>query len=1179
MDKPLISKKAVKKLQKFLSVGLAVTTTLWLSGVMLIVPIALRAQVAVSEGDLVRGPDGIKVYIVNDKAHGTYSGWKRHIFNPAVFGLYGHLKWENIKSVDQATIDAYQTSDIYRAVGDSKVYQTAADGVKKWFDMTAEQFAAQGYSWDQVFIVNGAERDYYSTGVSITSGTTTTTTTTTTISGTGLTVGLALDTPATNVVVQNAAKVGFTKVNFTASNDGDVVVDSLTVKRIGPSQDSNFSELILVDAATNKQIGAEKTLTSEHQVVFTDDFTVTKGTTRSIILAGNMASTLQASEQASLSLTAVAAKSGVVVTGTLPITGNYMTMNATLTIGTATIADGGLKPSDSTQKVGTTAYTFASLKITSATEDIDVSSIRWYQNGTAADADLKNMELKSDGVVVGSKIVDVANKEAIFNFSPAIKIAKGLNKEFSLRGDIVAGSGRTIDWVIDKKTDITVKGKTYGYEITPTYSNSTSPYYNGDDETTIATGSLTISKGTLASLNAASGGSQQELGKFKFNSQGEKSIVTRMVIYATSTVGITNLTNLTMYDASGNVVAGPADPSVVTGQTTQGRATTTDTVIFPVGISEYTIKGNLNTSFTNNSTIQLGIAMPSGTMTVKGETTNNSITAAPTSDITGDTVTVKAGVLSISTSTTPAAQNVIAGTSGFTFANFVLDATNSGEDVRVTQLATVLKTSANSIQTDLQNVQLYDGATALEPVVQPTAVAATTATTTFTLTNPITVTKGTSKTITLKAEISSSSSASRTFAYGCNGSSCATVTGASTATTVTPTVTNSDGQTMTVQTSGSLTVATDAANPVSGLVYGSQTGATVGEVRMTATNEDIDVTMLSFGTSNINSGSLTNEVGKFWLYDGGTAVASQSPTTSSQVTFTITAGNLRILKGSTGKMVTVKADFNDIGDSFAGNSGRGIALALTEDSYEAKGISSGVNLGASSKSGTYTGNSFTLYKSYPTISSPSAVSGTLSTGVQNIFRFTVAANSHGDIAIYRSSFSITTSTATVTSFTLYENPGASEVPLFNNASRTVDKSYVDGTGGTGGVYGIAASSSLFDTGSDGVANGGEFRPISAGTSKIFELRGNVTGPLVSGSQVQVQLLGDDAFPTTYPLPAMGSVGGPSAGIGTQVDKDFIWSDLRYGNNSTTATQTAEWTNGFRVPGLSPNTSTAQTLTK
>src|SRR3989344_929193 len=65
-----------------------------------------------TEGDLIRGPDGIKLYIVN--AH----GFKRHIFNPTVFNMYGHLKWDKIKSVNQQIIDALKTSDFYRADGD-----------------------------------------------------------------------------------------------------------------------------------------------------------------------------------------------------------------------------------------------------------------------------------------------------------------------------------------------------------------------------------------------------------------------------------------------------------------------------------------------------------------------------------------------------------------------------------------------------------------------------------------------------------------------------------------------------------------------------------------------------------------------------------------------------------------------------------------------------------------------------------------------------------------------------------------------------------------------------------------------------------------------------------------------------------------------------------------------------
>ena len=124
----------------------------------------VTSAVDLREGDLIRGPDGIKVYIINDK------GYKRHIFNPAIFNMYGHLKWGNIKEVSQVTLDLYAVSDLYRADSDPKVYsleeidEVRGVAIKHWLDMTPAKFGAEGYVWGQVFVVNEKERDYYQTG-------------------------------------------------------------------------------------------------------------------------------------------------------------------------------------------------------------------------------------------------------------------------------------------------------------------------------------------------------------------------------------------------------------------------------------------------------------------------------------------------------------------------------------------------------------------------------------------------------------------------------------------------------------------------------------------------------------------------------------------------------------------------------------------------------------------------------------------------------------------------------------------------------------------------------------------------------------------------------------------------------------------------------------------------------
>ena len=119
----------------------------------------------IPEGSLVRGPDGIKVWIVN------YHGYKRHIFNPAVFNMYGHFKWDQIKSLDQPTLDSIKTSDFYRADGDTRVFslkeidERQGLAQKRWMNIAGEKFTQLGYKWEQVFIINTKERDYYQEGI------------------------------------------------------------------------------------------------------------------------------------------------------------------------------------------------------------------------------------------------------------------------------------------------------------------------------------------------------------------------------------------------------------------------------------------------------------------------------------------------------------------------------------------------------------------------------------------------------------------------------------------------------------------------------------------------------------------------------------------------------------------------------------------------------------------------------------------------------------------------------------------------------------------------------------------------------------------------------------------------------------------------------------------------------
>lgn len=131
------------------------------------------------DGDLIRNPNAAgdaqyDIYIV--KLVGSKK-FRRLVLSPHVFNSYGHLKWENVKTIAQATMDMYAVSDIVRcqdsdfAVDDPKVYKLIADGdtgAKQHLNMTAAQFEAKGYDWDSIYIINKTDRDAYATGSDIT---------------------------------------------------------------------------------------------------------------------------------------------------------------------------------------------------------------------------------------------------------------------------------------------------------------------------------------------------------------------------------------------------------------------------------------------------------------------------------------------------------------------------------------------------------------------------------------------------------------------------------------------------------------------------------------------------------------------------------------------------------------------------------------------------------------------------------------------------------------------------------------------------------------------------------------------------------------------------------------------------------------------------------------------------
>ncbi|MAF36457.1 hypothetical protein CL622_05065, partial [archaeon] len=345
----------LKKGKRVLTSTVVLTTMVWAVGVF---GISLSATAAVS-GDLIKITCTGSNASVCDAVYYLGSDSKRYVFPNEKSFLTWYSDFSSVQGVSQEEMQTYTIGGnvtyrpgvkMVKITTDPKVYAVAANGTLRHVASEAVAVALYGSNWNQMiddvadsFFVNYTVGSAISAASDFDKAAETSSATSINVdkglgvvSGTGLTVALASDTPATGIVVGNVIRVPFTKVNFTASSDGDVTIDSMVVKRTGTAaQDGAFATIAFINAGTNEQIGLNKNLNSVHTATLNDDIVVKAGTTLSVMLSGNMASSLSsyAGEIPSLSLDSVTLKGGAVLNGSLPITGNYMTMNSTIEVG------------------------------------------------------------------------------------------------------------------------------------------------------------------------------------------------------------------------------------------------------------------------------------------------------------------------------------------------------------------------------------------------------------------------------------------------------------------------------------------------------------------------------------------------------------------------------------------------------------------------------------------------------------------------------------------------------------------------------------------------------------------------------------------------------------------------------------------------------------------------------
>ena len=691
-----------------------------------------------------------------------------------------------------------------------------------------------------------------------------------------------------------------------------------------------------------------------------------------------------------------------------------------------------------------------------------------------------------------------------------------------------------------------------GYAVFINKENALYSGFQSGAVLSLTEGTLNISKSlSVVSQNIAVNLADQVLGGFDIETQGEPVSVSQMIfrLQIDGNGGTAeDIKNISLRDENGSVVAGPVD---AVGSLGSGTITFTDTVTFPIGKhNAYTLKGKLTNNFVNNQTITVSTNPVTEWSNVRGQTTGKSIIPTPNASVAANTMTVKAAAVTVSVSASPVAQTVIAGAQGFTFANYIFDATASGEDVRFNSLA--LKYTHSALADYLTGCQLFDGSTALNTggnIVNPSSSHSSGTDVTFTLDNGLIVTKGTTKTIALKCNIAGNTTSGATYAWGM--STDPTGTGVTSGQSASITQPDSSGQIMTIGSGGTLTVALDSSSPSYSIAAAGSTNVPLAVLKFSAANEAITLTKVALQLSGTASNSPSDLV-KATLWDGSTQVGEVSFVNSDYATSTLT-GSFVIPKDGY-KLLTIKGDLAAIGTSEIGHEGSLIKVDYDGGNLsgtQGTGNSSGTTINSSSSSDT-SSQGVRVFKSYPVFAKLSVPSTNLVAGTMDLYRFSITANpaSGNGIGLYKLTVNIATSTGSSSSG--YTTVTQLKVYAYTDSGFSVPVSGYD----NGQI--VTTISTPVNGDNAATLSSSSVLQIPAGSTYYFKVTGLVTLTAGSGTfsgSITTKISGDSSYPSLSGL--MGTASDVSSSA-------LVWSPNA---TTTSAAGHLDWTNGYYVSGL------------
>jgi hypothetical protein len=573
--------------------------------------------------------------------------------------------------------------------------------------------------------------------------------------------------------------------------------------------------------------------------------------------------------------------------------------------------------------------------------------------------------------------------------------------------------------------------------------------------------------------------------------------------------------------------------------TTYTDFTLGSSLILPAGqTAQVSIYADTRTSTTtvaggNSITVSL---VPVSTSNAQGQSSLTS-TGVPVATQSGNPLDVTSSTLSATEASGYSDQEVVAGTTNFKIASFVLQA-GSTENLQVNSIGIDLNAT-----TSLQNLRLVDestgaqlGTTIASPSKSSSAPGAlNTFSTNFTL--PMSSTK----TIDVYADVPSSAGTAATIVASVDAPS-TNATGQTTGTTA-QIGDGTSGSDITLQTitvgSGELNVAVGAGNPVAANVVAGASNLEVADYTFSANTSSYTVKKLELAVPTASSSAVSSlsiqykdqsgatQTATAALVSDGTGNTGTSTAKFSGLTMYVPAGNSADLTAwvSTPTIVppgTISG--TKISVDLIGMDGSNVQV---QDS--AGTVTSEINDGEDIQSATSGYGFLVLRKSVPTFAGQSSSQTAAPNTSTVLYQFTVSADPAGAVDFNQFAFNVATSgsNANLKDFYLYDSA---------NPSIALNGSAVNPTYGTG----------LMKVPTTNVVQ------IPAGGSKTFILKAS-TGSFGGSSSMSINLA-----PADSNLIVNTNEGAVTA--------NYVWTD-RAANSDSNGAGVNQWTNGFLLRDL------------